>query len=149
MPARIAAQRRQSQHPRQNRQRPGNIVRRNLLQFQVAANSTPRVTHVTQRHCPGVESFLTLYATPRNHPRDGQKIIDRQTAARAAAAARMANRANHRGSVEITVFGVLYFIIDRPASARIVLIQYIWIHRHGPLHRRTRPRRHKRTSPNP
>jgi hypothetical protein len=111
MPARVATKRRQTQHSRHQRQRPCNIFRGNLLQFQVPTDPASRIPHVAQRHCPGVKSLLALDTTPRNHPAKRQQIINRRAAARAASTAGMTGWTNHRDPSKATL-RVLYFIID-------------------------------------
>jgi hypothetical protein len=52
------------------------MVRRDALQFQIAADSAVRKDQVPKRSAPGAKSYFAGFTTPRQDSRDAEQVFD-------------------------------------------------------------------------
>jgi len=101
MPARRASKRRQLQEPPQNSGDAFHALRRNTLQFEVAAHSAMRIEERAEWDRPRVESRLAGFAAPRQNSRKTKEIILHPSAFGAPAIRGMAQRTTDQAGVDL------------------------------------------------
>jgi hypothetical protein len=83
VPARSAAQGRQAEKPCDNRRGAAHVMRGDVLQLKVAADSAMRVSQVAQWERPGAKSRFTGFAAPGKNSANAKKIVEHRAAPRA------------------------------------------------------------------
>ncbi len=101
VPAGRAAQRRDPEDPPENCCRAGHMLRRDALQFEVAANPAMGIEKRTKRHQAGVKPFRTGFAAPRQDARDTEEIVLHRPASRTTASRTVTNRAAYRAGADL------------------------------------------------
>ena len=80
MPARFTAHRRKTQQSSEESHHPRHVLRRNALQFEIAADPAMRVNNVTQRGRPRAKSSFAIFAAPGQNARRTQQIVPHRPA---------------------------------------------------------------------
>jgi len=75
IPARLAAQRRNPEHPSEYGSHARNVLAGNPLQFQVAANFAVRVKKIVQRFDARAESRFACAAAPRQNSCESEEMV--------------------------------------------------------------------------
>jgi hypothetical protein len=95
VPAGFAAQRRHAEQPPDHAQSAMHVLRRDALQFEVAANRAVCVKRVAQRHQPRMKSRVAGPAAPRVVTKSAQRVVCNRLTPRSSSTVLFADGASH------------------------------------------------------